>query len=69
MNNSEPKPQESTAVDDVRRVREAIAAEHGGDIRGHLEESDRIFNQLRSKLNLRVASPPKSNPQRDGTQG
>ena len=36
-NNPEP-----TAADDVRRVREKIAGEHGGDLRKHVEETNRI---------------------------
>lgn len=61
-----PKRQtdEPTAVDDVRRVREKIAAQHGGDLRAHMEETNRIFEELRAKLNLRVVEPPSRDARR-----
>jgi hypothetical protein len=49
---------EPTAVDDVRRVREQIAAKHRGNMREHMEETNRIFEQLRAKLNLKLVLPP-----------
>ena len=57
-----------TAVDDVRRVREAIAREHEGDLQGHIDETNRIGSEIAKKLNLRMATAP--TPQaRDGTAG
>ena len=62
----ETKPQEQTAVDDVRRVREGIAKRHGGDLRAHMEETNRIFEELRERLNLRVVEPAKGGTKRVG---
>jgi hypothetical protein len=47
---------QQTAVDDVRRVREKIAEQHRGNMREHMEETNRIFEQLRVKLNLKLVS-------------
>jgi hypothetical protein len=63
MNNIPPKPDEPTAVNDVRIVREAIATQHGGNLREHMAETNRIFEELRAKLDLKVlpveSRPPK----------
>jgi hypothetical protein len=59
---------EPTAVDDVRRVRERIAEHHHGNMREHMEETNRIFEQLRAKLNLKVVSPA-DDSRRSGTTG
>ena len=59
---------ETTAVDDVRRVREKIAAQHRGDLRAHMKETTRIFEQLRVQLKLKVVSPPTGSARRSGTQ-
>jgi len=56
MNNLQTKKSEPTAVDDVRLVREKIAREHGGDLRKHLEETNRIGGKLWAKLNVRMVS-------------
>ena len=48
---------EPTAVDDVRRVREAIAKQHGGNLRQHMEETNRIFQEMQGRLNLKVLPP------------
>ena len=45
---------QQTAVDDVRAVRQAIAARHHGDMREHMAETNRIFEELREKLGLKV---------------
>jgi hypothetical protein len=55
-----------TAVDDVRRVREQIAAEHRGDLRAHREETIRIAAEYREKLGLRPVQPP---PREEGIAG
>ena len=60
--------QEPTAVDDVRRVREQIAKKHHGNLREHMEETNRIFEELRVKLNLKVVLPPDES-RRSGTSG
>jgi hypothetical protein len=50
---------EMTGVDDVRRVREKIAALYNGDIRKHMEDTQRIVEPLSKKLGLkRVAIQP-----------
>jgi hypothetical protein len=56
MNKTEPIEEESTSVDDVRRVREKIASQYGGDFRRQCEDTNRIFEQWREKL--RVKSVP-----------
>ena len=64
-----PKPQE-TGVADVRRVREEIAKQHGGDLAEHIAESNRIADELREKLRLgRVVQPPPRRARRSGTEG
>jgi hypothetical protein len=63
-----PQP-EPTAVDDVRRVREEIASRHGGDIREHMAETNRLFEEISKQLKLKVVLPPNRGSQRDGTQG
>jgi hypothetical protein len=63
------KPEES-GVTDVRRVREKIAAQHGGNLAEHAAESNRIAEALRDKLGLGpiVQPPPRQSP-RSGTGG
>jgi len=59
-----PFTPEPTAVEDVRRVRERIDRESGGDMRKHVEETNRIFEQLRQKLQIRlVPAPPAKAPE------
>lgn len=41
-----------TAVDDVRRVREQIHRESGGDVRKHVAESNRFLAERREALGL-----------------
>ena len=60
---------ESTPVDDVRRVRERLSREAGGDIRKLIEESNRVAELYREKLGLKLVPPPKSDDRRTGTQG
>jgi predicted RNA-binding protein len=60
---------ERTAVDDVRRVREKIARENGGNLRKHVEETNRVTAGIRAKLKVKVV--PASGPatRRAGTDG
>lgn len=52
---------EETGVDDVRRVREQIAAQHQGDLAAHVKETNRIAEQARQRLRLGpVVKPPQS---------
>ncbi len=74
MNETQPTKQESastgilpSAVDDVRRVREKIAAQYDGDFRKHCEDTNRIFEELQKKLHLKVVSPPDGRARRSRT--
>jgi hypothetical protein len=60
--------QEPTAVDDVRRVREQIAKCHQGNIREHMKETNRLFEQMRAELDLKVVLTPEQ-PDRSGMSG
>jgi hypothetical protein len=48
--------QEETAVGDVRRVREAIARQHGGNLRAHVAETNRLFERVAPSLGLKKSS-------------
>jgi hypothetical protein len=67
MNKRSSRRKELTAVDDVRRVRESIAHQHGGDLRAHVAETNRIFEQLREKLGIRVVDLTNPKQKRKGT--
>lgn len=58
---------QSTAVDDVRAIREKIARQHAGDLREHVKESRRMGKELRRKLGLKLVTPPAQ--RRRGTDG
>ena len=55
--NSEPTDESETAVDDVRRVREALHRESGGDIRKHIAESNRLLAERAESLGLKLPRP------------
>jgi hypothetical protein len=57
MSNQHHNTGEPTAVDDVRRVRERIAREYGGDLAKHAEQTNRIAAEIRAKLKIRVVPP------------
>lgn len=63
------KNEQPTAVDDVRRVRERIDRESGGNVRQHIERSNRILEQYREKLGLKIMPPPSQPARRNGTGG
>jgi hypothetical protein len=67
MNDNTKNKTEPTAVDDVRKVRQRIAAEHAGDIRQHVKESRRLAEKLPQELALKPVSPPPN--RRDGAGG
>jgi len=69
MTDTEHVKHEQTAVDDVRRVREKIARKHGGSLREHVAETNRIAEKLKAKLKVRLVPAPKHEPRRSGTQG
>lgn len=58
---------ETTTVDDVRHVREKIAVGHAGDLRQHIEETNRITERLRASLNVQLVPTPPSRPVRAAT--
>ena len=66
MSNTTPPP---TPVDDVRVVREKIAAQHQGDLEAHRRETNRIFESLREKLGLTVVKAPGPNSPLQGKTG
>ncbi len=68
MINPPPHHDGRTAVDDVRHVREQIARQHRGNLLEHMAETNRIFEQLREKLNLKVVLPS-NDSRRSGTDG
>ena len=48
---------EETPVDDVRRVRERLSREAGGDVRRLADQSRRAAKKYRRKLGLKSAAP------------
>jgi hypothetical protein len=52
------RKQEPTPVDDVRRVRERLSREAGGDIAKLAEQAERVTEQLSKRLGLKVVDPP-----------
>jgi len=60
---------EGTAVDDVRRVREQIARQHRGDLRAHVEETNRITAEICARLSIKPAAAPAPSPKSAGTGG
>lgn len=65
LRKAQPEP---TAVDDVRRVREKIARAHGGRTAEQVEESNRIADELRERLKVRIVAAPPAE-RRSGTGG
>ena len=62
-------PDEPTAVDDVRRVREKIAAIYGGDLLRHVQETSRIVAPLIEQLGLRRIEPDTTPSHKTGATG
>jgi hypothetical protein len=58
MNEAMTTTAESTAVDDVRRIRDEFSKASGGDIRRHAEQTRAAFQKLQSQLQLRTVAPP-----------
>jgi len=65
---SDPR-QEETPVDEVRRVRERLHRETGGDIHKLAEKSRAAVEKFRNKLKLKSVPPPSSDSRRNGTGG
>ena len=59
---------EETAVDDVRRIREQLDREAGGDIDRLAERARQVSEQYIRELGLKVVQPPQRN-RRDGAVG
>ena len=49
---------EHTPVDDVRRIRERLSREAGGDIRTLAAQSQAFFEKHQHEVNLRVVAAP-----------
>ena len=45
---------EETPVDDVRRIRERLCREAGGDVRKLAQQSAEAFEELKTRLKLRI---------------
>jgi predicted RNA-binding protein len=58
MSNANLDSCELTAVDDVRRVREKIALQHRGDLRQHVEETNRVVAQIQARLRIKIVPAP-----------
>lgn len=58
---------DETAVDAVRQVRDRLDRESAGDIGKHVEETNRVVEELRQKLGLTIVQPPPRQKRRDGT--
>jgi hypothetical protein len=56
MNEALSPKHEPTPVDGVRRVRERLTREAGGDIAKLAEQANRVAKKLRKKLALRSSS-------------
>ncbi len=68
MSTKHPEPDDS-GVADIRRVRDAIARQHQGDLSEHVAETNRIAEALREKLRLGPVVQPPPRPRKSGTQG
>ncbi len=64
-----PNPSGPTAIDDVRRVRDKIARDHGGDLHKHVEETNRIAAEIQARLKVKIVAPPTPRRKRAGTGG
>jgi hypothetical protein len=56
-----PRP-ELTPVDDVRRIRERLSREAGGNIRHLAAQSQAFFEAHQHEINLRLIPAPPPNP-------
>jgi hypothetical protein len=60
---------EDTGVADVRRVREKIAAQYGGNLKKHAAQTTKMVEPLIEKLGLKQGTPIRKNGRRSGTEG
>jgi hypothetical protein len=56
----QPVSQEPTPVDDVRRVRERLHGEAGGNIHGVAEHARAAHEKYRASLGLKLVAAPRS---------
>lgn len=50
---------DETAIDDVRKIREAFDRECGGDIRLHVQQTLAAFKKIAKDLKLKTTEDPK----------
>jgi hypothetical protein len=55
-------PNEGSAIDDVRRVRQQFSRESGGDIRRHAEQTQAAFQELQAQLRLPTVARSRTVP-------
>jgi len=67
MSDLQGQKPEPTALDDVRAVRGKIARQHGGDLKAHAEETNRIGAAWRAKHNIQRVPLPKKGQKRETT--
>jgi len=60
---------EDSGVADVRRVREKIQAEHGGNLKKHVAQTNKMVEPLMEKLGLKHGTPMRKDGRRSGTEG
>ncbi len=48
------REREETPVDDVRRVREQLDREYGGDLRRHVRDSNAVARRLATRLGVKL---------------
>ena len=58
-----------TPVDDLRRVRERLSREAGGNIAKIAEQADRVAESLRKKIGFKKAKPANAKDHREGPKG
>lgn len=61
--------EEPTAVDDVRKVRDRLDRDSGGDLRKHIADTNAAFEKLRNKLGLTLVDAPPAPPRSKSANG
>jgi hypothetical protein len=63
MNETKLKqPLSGGMTDELREIRRQFQEESGGDFDRHVEQSNRVLEELRDKLGLTVVQPPPRRP-------
>jgi len=60
---------EDTGVNDVRLVREKIAAQYNGDLKMHVVQTTKMIEPWIEKLGLKHGTPAQRDGRRSGTEG